>query len=59
MFVIIKKYYVIDILINNVGIVYIGNIENIIELDLDRFYNINVKGVYNCMYVVIVSMKEK
>jgi len=59
LFATIKKHYAIDILINNAGIAHIGNIENTTESDLDRLYNINVKGVYNCINAAIASMKEK
>ena len=58
LFATIKKHYAIDILINNAGIAHIGNIENTTESDLDRLYNINVKGVYNCIHAAIASMKE-
>ena len=47
----------IDILINNAGIAHIGNVENTTEDDLDRIYNVNVKGVYNCIHSVIPHMK--
>lgn len=49
----------IDILINNAGIAHVGNLENTSEDDLDRLYNVNVKGVYNFMSSVIGSMKKK
>jgi len=49
----------IDILINNAGIGFVGNIENTKEADLDRLYNVNVKGVYNCIKTVIPYFKEK
>jgi len=49
----------IDVLINNAGIGFVGNVENTTEEDFDRLYNINVKGVYNCIKAVIPSMKEK
>ncbi len=48
----------IDILINNAGIAHIGNVENTTEADMDKIYNVNIKGVYNCIYAVIPSMKE-
>ena len=48
----------IDILINNAGVAHVGNIEQTTEEDLDRIYNINVKGVYNCMYACIPFMKQ-
>ena len=49
----------IDILINNAGIAHIGNVENTRESDFDKVYQVNVKGVYNCMRAVIPFMKEK
>ena len=55
----INKENPIDILINNAGIAHIGNIENTSESDLDRLYNINVKGVYNCISATIESMKAQ
>jgi len=48
----------IDILINNAGIAHVGNIESCEEEDLDRLYNINIKGVYNCLKVSIPFMKN-
>lgn len=48
----------IDILINNAGIAHIGNIEGTSESDLDRVYQVNVKGCYNMMKAVIPSMKS-
>jgi 2-keto-3-deoxy-L-fuconate dehydrogenase len=49
----------IDILINNAGVAHIGNIEETSELDMDRIYNINVKGYYNTMLAAIPHIKEK
>jgi 2-keto-3-deoxy-L-fuconate dehydrogenase len=48
----------IDILVNNAGVAHIGNLENTTEEDLDRLYNINIKGVYNCMLASIQHMKK-
>lgn len=49
----------INILINNAGIAHVGNIELTTEKDLDRLYNVNVKGVFNCMQSCVNKMKEK
>lgn len=49
----------IDILVNNAGIAHIGNIENTKEADMDRLYQVNVKGVYNAISACIKSMKER
>ena len=48
----------ITILINNAGIAHIGNVEKTTEVDLDRVYAVNVKGVYNCIHAVIPRMKK-
>lgn len=47
----------IDILINNAGIAHVGNIENTKEEDLDRLYQVNIKGVFNCVQASIPHMK--
>lgn len=48
----------IDIMVNNAGIAHIGNLENTSEQDLDRIYNVNVKGVYNGMFASVPLMKK-
>ncbi|HDZ04367.1 hypothetical protein LCGC14_0205810 [marine sediment metagenome] len=48
----------VSILVNNAGIAHVGNIEKTTEADLDRIYDVNVKGPYNCMYALIPKMKE-
>jgi NAD(P)-dependent dehydrogenase (short-subunit alcohol dehydrogenase family) len=49
----------IDILINNAGIAHVGSLESTSEDDLDRLYQVNVKGVYNAMSAVVPAMKHK
>ncbi|MBP0904003.1 SDR family NAD(P)-dependent oxidoreductase [Mariniflexile gromovii] len=53
----ITKNDSIDILINNAGIAHIGNIEAVEEADLDRLYNVNIKGVYNCIKASLPALK--
>lgn len=48
----------VNILVNNAGIAHIGNLENTSEADLDRLYQVNVKGVYNCMKEAVPLMKQ-
>jgi NAD(P)-dependent dehydrogenase (short-subunit alcohol dehydrogenase family) len=48
----------VAILVNNAGIAHVGNIENTAVSDLDKVYNVNIKGVYNCIHALIPSMKE-
>lgn len=47
----------VDILINNAGIAHVGNLENTPEADFDKVFNVNVKGVYNCLSAAIPLMK--
>ena len=49
----------VDILINNAGIAHIGNVEHTLPVDMDRIYEVNVKGSYNCIHAVIPHMKSK
>ena len=48
----------IDILINNAGIGHVGNVETTTEKDMDRLYEVNIKGVYNCIHTCIKSIKK-
>lgn len=47
----------VDILVNNAGIAHVGNLEKTTETDLDRIYNVNVKGAYNCLFAAVPLMK--
>jgi 2-keto-3-deoxy-L-fuconate dehydrogenase len=49
----------IDILVNNAGIAHIGKADTTSEADFDRVMNVNVKGVYNCLFAAIPLMKAK
>lgn len=49
----------VDILINNAGIGFVGNIEQTKEADFDRLYQVNVKGVFNCIKAILPRMKKK
>ena len=48
----------LNILVNNAGIAHIGNAENTAEEDFDRLYQVNIKGVYNCLHAAIPIMKK-
>jgi len=54
-----KQIEKIDILVNSAGVSHIGNAENTNEEDFDRLYNVNVKGVYNCIRAALPIMKTK
>lgn len=49
----------IDILVNNAGIAHVGTLETTSEDDLTRLFNVNVKGMYNCMHEIVPLMKAK
>lgn len=48
----------LDILINNAGIAHIGSCSDTSVDDLDRIYNVNVKGVYNGMHAALPYLSE-
>jgi 2-keto-3-deoxy-L-fuconate dehydrogenase len=48
----------IDILVNSAGVSHVGNVENTPEADFDRLYQVNIKGVYNCLRAAVPLMKQ-
>jgi NAD(P)-dependent dehydrogenase (short-subunit alcohol dehydrogenase family) len=48
----------LDILVNSAGVSHIGKADTTSEQDFDRVYQVNVKGVYNCLFAAIPLMKE-
>jgi 2-keto-3-deoxy-L-fuconate dehydrogenase len=48
----------LDILVNSAGISHIGNLGKTTEADFDRIYNVNIKGVYNCLLAGVERMKN-
>lgn len=48
----------VDILVNSAGISHIGKADSTSEEDFDRLFNVNVKGLYNCLYAAIPLMKK-
>lgn len=53
---VIDKEGQLNLLINNAGIAHIGKAHDTSEEDFDRIYQVNVKGVYNCLHVGIPHM---
>ncbi len=47
----------INILVNNAGIAHVGKVDTTPEADFDRVMNVNVKGVYNCLYASIPQFR--
>ncbi len=48
----------VDILVNSAGISHIGTVENTTEEDFEKVYQVNVKGIYNCLFAIIPIMKK-
>ena len=48
----------IDTLINNAGISHVGKVETTTEEDFDRLYQVNVKGMFNCIKACLPKLKE-
>jgi 2-keto-3-deoxy-L-fuconate dehydrogenase len=48
----------INILINSAGISHIGKADTTSTEDFERLFNVNVKGIYNCLYAAIPLMKK-
>jgi len=53
-----EKIGAINLLVNNAGIAHIGKADNTAEADFDRIINVNVKGVYNCLYAAIPQLRK-
>jgi NAD(P)-dependent dehydrogenase (short-subunit alcohol dehydrogenase family) len=49
----------IHILVNNAGVSHIGTVENTTEADFDRLVQVNIKGFYNCLHVLVPHMRNK
>jgi 2-keto-3-deoxy-L-fuconate dehydrogenase len=45
------------ILVNNAGISHIGTVESTTEADFDRVFQVNVKGIYNCLHAGVGYLK--
>ena len=54
-----ERFGAIDILVNSAGVSHIGTVEQTTEVDLDRVYAVNVKGVYHCLRAGVAAMKER
>jgi len=48
----------IHILVNNAGIAHVGKADTTTEQDFDKLMQVNVKGVYNCIYAAIPQLRK-
>lgn len=55
----IEAQHAITILVNNAGVSHVGNAEATTMDDFTRLFNINVKGVYNMLHVLLPFMKQR
>ncbi|MFT3936433.1 MAG: SDR family oxidoreductase [Chitinophagaceae bacterium] len=53
-----QKIGQVNILVNSAGVSHIGKADNTSTADFERLFNINVKGLYNCLYAAIPLMKK-
>ena len=53
-----EKIGKVDILVNSAGVSHVGSVETTSEADFDRLYQVNVKGVYNCLKAAVIQMKQ-
>ena len=53
-----EKIGAIDILVNCAGISHIGNAINTSEVDFEKVFQVNVKGVYNCLHAGIPQLQK-
>lgn len=53
-----EKINIVDILVNCAGISNIGKADTTNEEDFDKVYNVNVKGIYNCLHEAIQYMRK-
>ncbi len=49
----------IDVLVNNAGVAHIGTAVTTAEEDMDRIYQVNIKGVYNCLHCILPHMVKQ
>lgn len=53
---IIQREGKIDILVNNAGIAHVGNVLTTSEEDFEKVFQVNVKGVFNCLKAAVDNM---
>jgi len=53
-----QKMGAVNILVNCAGVSHIGKADTTSEEDFERIFQVNVKGVYNCLYAAIPAMKD-
>ena len=52
-----SQFGALNVLVNSAGVAHVGTVEQTTEEDFDRVYDVNVKGVYNCLKAGVAAMK--
>jgi 2-keto-3-deoxy-L-fuconate dehydrogenase len=55
----VTKNHPLDILVNNAGIGHVGTASQTKGEDLDRLYQVNVRGMFNLIHAALPSMLER
>lgn len=55
---VLSKLQSLTILVNNAGIAHVANVVGTTEHDFERVFNVNVKGVYNCLHAAVPIMQQ-
>ena len=55
----LKMYGKIDVLINNAGVVRVGQVEDMPEEEYDLLLNVNLKGPYFCCHHIVPLLKKQ
>lgn len=53
----VGKHKRLDIVVNNAGISAVGNIETATGEEMDRLYQVNIKGIFHCGKAAVTHMK--
>ena len=53
---VLEQHKKLDILVNNAGIGHVGTLEHTTEEDLDRLYEVNVRGIFSLTKAFLPSM---
>lgn len=49
----------VDVLVNCAGIAHVGTVESTTPEDLDRLYEVNVKGMYHALHLAVPRMRQQ
>jgi len=56
---VLEKHGRLDVLVNNAGIGHVGTMEQTTGADMDRLYQVNLRGVFNVSKAFLASMLQR